>query len=179
MVRTDDLPSFAKRSQRLEERQRDGLTKSPASGEGEGEGETSGVSNEHACSSEEEGDDAYAVATLERAKSILRFVQRNCTDDAATYCLTRRATGPARPSGVAREERREREPDPPSANPQTYSSKSRKPSSSKSLLSLSLSLSRKTRDHPALWTRARAFVRKRRAALRVGQDSHSLAYRRL
>ncbi|KAK7250382.1 hypothetical protein SO694_0000754 [Aureococcus anophagefferens] len=31
-----------------------------------------------------DGDGATAVATLERAKSILRFVQRHCTDDAAT-----------------------------------------------------------------------------------------------
>ena len=37
-----------------------------------------------------DGDGATAVATLERAKSILRFVQRHCTDDAATYCLTRK-----------------------------------------------------------------------------------------
>ena len=35
------------------------------------------------------GDSGVALATMARARSILEFVKRNCTDDAATYCLTR------------------------------------------------------------------------------------------
>ena len=34
-------------------------------------------------------DEGTALATMARARSILEFVKRNCTDDAATYCLTR------------------------------------------------------------------------------------------